>query len=385
MQSRPHLNATLLAEALMLMASIDSDSIARAATPPPVTRTSYQFTTIDLSSLVGPAQPGNNYPSGITDAGLVSGYYTDTAGHDHGFLWQNGTLSALDAPDSVDTLLGTANDQGVVIGNYDDTAIVSRAALYNVGTQSWTPLPDISGKPINAGNAINDQGVALGMAYEGDLNSLQNGVGWIWNGSAYSFFTIQGQSTGSLGIFPLGINDSGLVTGYYADAQGTNHGFIKDGSTIAPFDVPGADQTYAGTLNNSGEVVGSYNVGKVSHGFLMRGTEFVTIDFPGADNTVLIGNNNRGQLTGYYWQTSANAQLFVATPQQLSVSRTGPKLLLSWPVTAVTFQLESIPDLSGNGSWSPVTPAGTTNGTTVSVTVPISPPQAFFRLRAAAP
>jgi probable HAF family extracellular repeat protein len=366
---------------LLLITIIHSGIIAHAATgtPPPATSTYYQFTTIDLSNLgIGRAQPGHNYPSGINDTGLVPGYYADAGGNNHGFLWQNGTPSTLDSPGWVDTLLGTINNQGVVIGNFDDS-VVSHAAAYNVSAQSWTPLPDIPDKPLNSGNAINDQGVALGMAYEGDFSNLTNGVGWTWNGSAYSFFTIPGQSTGNLGIFPLGINNSGQVSGFYADSQGTNHGFIKDGSTINSFDVPGADSTYAGTINNQGEIVGNYTVGNVSHGFLLRGTEFVTIDFPGADSTVLTGNNNHGQFTGYAWQASQNAQLFVATPEQLSLSNTGTNLLISWPVADVSFQLQSTPSLSGP-TWSPVVQAPATNGNTVSVLVPNGGTSAFFRL-----
>jgi hypothetical protein len=366
----------------MLMATIHHGAIAQGANPPPATRTYYQFTTIDLSSLGAQTQPGDSFPSGINDMGLVAGLYYDAGGHYDGFLWQNGTVSTLDAPGFVDTLLGNANNRGVVIGNYDNSTVASHAALYSINTQTWTQLPDIPGKPINAGNAINNQGVALGMAYEGDSNNSTNGVGWTWNGSVYSFFTIPQQTNGYLGIFPLGINDSGQVTGYYADSQGKTHGFIKDGSTITSFDVPGAENTYADTINNKGEVVGNYTVGNVSHGFLLSGTECVTVDFPSADNTVLVGNNNIGQITGFQWQASQGAQVFLATPEQLSISFTGTNLLVSWPVADVSFQLQSTPGFT-IGTWSPVVQALATNGNTVSVLIPPTNASDFFRLVAA--
>ncbi|HXP60503.1 MAG TPA: hypothetical protein VN829_08435 [Dongiaceae bacterium] len=75
-------------------------------------------------------------------------------------------------------------------------------------------------------------------------------------------------------------------------------------------------------------------------------------------------------------------QLLTSPSPPLTVANNGSSLTFSWPVTAVPFQLESTQDLGASATWSPVTPAGTTNGTTVSVSVPVSGPQTFFRLTA---
>jgi hypothetical protein len=70
----------------------------------------------------------------------------------------------------------------------------------------------------------------------------------------------------------------------------------------------------------------------------------------------------------------------VATPERLSISKTGPNLLLSWPVGDVSFQLQSTTSLTGNSLWASVSQGAVTNVSTVSVLVPASGAATFFRL-----
>jgi hypothetical protein len=88
-------------------------------------------------------------------------------------------------------------------------------------------------------------------------------------------------------------------------------------------------------------------------------------------NTYATGSTN--------WATQIT-QLLTSPSPQLSITNAGANLLISWPVTTVPFQLLSATDLTGAGSWSPVALTTTTNGTTVSVTMPASSTSAFFRL-----
>src|SRR6266852_156538 len=59
--------------------------------------------------------------------------------------------------------------------------------------------------------------------------------------------------------FAGGINASGQVAGTYADAIG-NHGFFldSDGMSFTSFDFPGVTDTGATGINASGQVVGTY-------------------------------------------------------------------------------------------------------------------------------
>src|SRR5438105_2487757 len=74
---------------------------------------------------------------------------------------------------------------------------------------------------------------------------------------------------GSVDTYPYGINASGSVTGYYRDAGGEYHGFLRtaDG-TITSFDVPGTNFTYPRNINNVGAITGSYQGSSNYEGFV---------------------------------------------------------------------------------------------------------------------
>ena len=66
---------------------------------------------------------------------------------------------------------------------------------------------------------------------------------------------------------------------------------------------------------------------------------------------------------------------------QLSISLTGTNALISWAGPAVGFQLQSNTNLSSSIAWSNVSRTLSTNGNIISVTVPVSGKQQFFRLK----
>jgi len=64
----------------------------------------------------------------------------------------------------------------------------------------------------------------------------------------------------------------------------------------------------ASGINNSGEVVGSYqDSGSVLHGFYLTGGSYTSVDVPSSASTVASGVNNAGLITGYYTDLTANA------------------------------------------------------------------------------
>jgi uncharacterized membrane protein len=312
MQIKRQINAASVALALFVMATIHSVSTALAGgdtNPPPATKTQYKFTTIDIDGAVLP------YPFAINDDGWVSGFYSDTNGYFHGFLWRKGTTTVIDAPGKwLDTYLGAMNNEGVAIGNFDDDLTVSHAALFHMHAQTWKELPDIPGIPLNYGNGINNNGIAVGAAYQGTPTNSLDGVGWIWNGHTYSFIIVPTGVGTTTGTYPSAINDGGLVTGYYQDHENAYHGFLTRGGAITSFDVPGSDATFGYGINNADDVVGPYNVGQVPNGYIMHAGKFVTVNVPGAASTALAAINNLGVLVGYSSDTNGNQTAFLATP-----------------------------------------------------------------------
>src|SRR5215472_5722322 len=110
---------------------------------------------------------------------------------------------------------------------------------------------------------------------------------------------------------PNAINNSGAITGQYADAGGLHHSFLRtsDG-TITPFDPPGTSgcspstETFcsaAAGITPDGTIVGSYAAGPLFHGYLRAPNGTITaVDFPGAAFTGLSAINPAGTVTGNF-------------------------------------------------------------------------------------
>jgi len=65
--------------------------------------------------------------------------------------------------------------------------------------------------------------------------------------------------------------------------------------------------------------------------------------------------------------------------QQLSISQQGTNIVVSWPASATNYFLESCCYMTND--WSLVLGTPVTNNQTMSVTLPMTGPQQFFRLK----
>jgi parallel beta-helix repeat protein len=73
------------------------------------------------------------------------------------------------------------------------------------------------------------------------------------------------------------------------------------GQTYTVIDYPGAANSYAATINNGGDILGSYNVlGGASRGFLLSAGKFTQIDYPDAKSTNPKGMNAQGDIVGTF-------------------------------------------------------------------------------------
>ncbi|HEX3817840.1 MAG TPA: hypothetical protein VHW03_06095, partial [Chthoniobacterales bacterium] len=73
---------------------------------------------------IDPAGSTYTYLSGINDENWITGAYTDTAGIEHGLLYQpaTSTFVTYDYPGTTDTFLGNINRHGEIIGSYTDSS-----------------------------------------------------------------------------------------------------------------------------------------------------------------------------------------------------------------------------------------------------------------------
>jgi hypothetical protein len=128
------------------------------------------------------------------------------------------------------------------------------------------------------------------------------------------------------GTLALGINDLGTITGTYADVNDVYHGFLRsaDGS-FTTFQAPGADTTpgsYNGTLpisiNDLGVITGNYyDANGFGHGFLREPDgKFTTFDVPGVGGfgTSAIAMNLTGAVVGYYTDSNYLYHAFLRSP-----------------------------------------------------------------------
>jgi hypothetical protein len=146
-----------------------------------------------------PSGPDVVNAQGINNKGLVVGFYVGTDGHDHGFMASEGrgkaatiTATAIADPTIPTNVAGEpgatfvfsqilgVNDHGIAVGYYGDSTMSQHGFLYNTRTGQYTFLDDPS-------------------------EAFHNGVEVT-------------QITG--------ITNSGEITGFYSDANGTFHGFV---------------------------------------------------------------------------------------------------------------------------------------------------------------
>ena len=110
---------------------------------------------------------------------------------------------------------------------------------------------------------------------------------------------------GATGTFAYGINDSGVIVGWYFDAVGTQHGYMYNGS-FTTIDPPGSTLTNTWGINNAGNIVGTYTDSSGAfHGFALKGTSYSTFDAPGGSLlTEFTGINNHNQRVGIYFDSA---------------------------------------------------------------------------------
>jgi hypothetical protein len=112
-------------------------------------------------------------------------------------------------------------------------------------------------------------GPLMSVAYGGNINGE----------ATYISFTVPG----ALGTYPMGINASMEITGYYRASSTVDRGFLREADgTITTFDVGGGVSTEPQGINDVGDITGTYRAqpGQAAQGFL-RYADGRTILVPG--------------------------------------------------------------------------------------------------------
>lgn len=283
---------------------------------------SYSFTNFD-----GP--PDNTQGTtvnGINNLGQVVGFSTGANGAFTNFIRNtNGSFTTLNFAGSAEAMANGLNSSGQVVGGIGSTAFF----LTN-GGNTVTQIPSVTpSTTAEAAFGINDQGTIVGQYSDSKTGTSP---GFVY--SKGSFTTLNPVANDSQ-AFAQGINNNGLVTGFYSTDGIHDHGFLFNSVTSAYTLL--ADPTVANLLftqflgiNDHGEAVGYYQTNDGSqHGFLFNiATDTYTfLDDPNAATsglsiTQITGINNSGEITGFYVDANSGIQRgFVAgvVPEPSSV------------------------------------------------------------------
>jgi probable HAF family extracellular repeat protein len=250
----------------------------------------YSFTRIDVPGSTSTQAYGINDSSQIL--GVVAG---------HGFLYSDGTFTAIDYPGAY-TVPHGINDSGQVVGSFYDGA--NHGFLYSSGTYTTVDYP---GAGLTSLNGINDSGQIVGQ-------SIFNGAehGFLYSGAAFTTIDYPGAPDTEA----WGINDSGQIVGVAPQRlAGGDHGFLYSGGVFTTIDHPESCCTFAQGINDSGQIVGWFHDQAFAiRGFLYVGGSFATIDYPGATATYAFGINDGGQIVGWFQDATGQQHGFLAVP-----------------------------------------------------------------------
>ena len=113
---------------------------------------------------------------------------------------------------------------------------------------------------------------------------------------------------GAPNSFAVDINDSGQIVGeyQYGASLGTQrYGYLFSDGVFTPIIFPGASFTRAVAINCNGDIVGDYVIGKTTgnygdFGYLLHAGLYTSIRFPNSDSTIPAGINANGDTVGWY-------------------------------------------------------------------------------------
>ena len=220
----------------------------------------------------------------INQSGTIVGNYQDSGHRQKGFIYSPqgkitdfGVAAASSRP-SEGTLPAKINNLGAITGQYTSQTNGSVLGFIRSPQGHFTTFA-VTGASKAEGQgtiptSMNDDGVVTGWF----TNSNQEVMGFVRSATgAISPFAGPASESG-LGTFPTAINLAGEVVGYYYDNLYVMHGFMRTASgKVTKIDVPGATHvsySYEGTaavgINDAGVITGYYTRPDLSqYGFVL--------------------------------------------------------------------------------------------------------------------
>jgi hypothetical protein len=228
---------------------------------------------------------GVGRPRGINVSNAIVG---TTIGGDEikGLISQNGAVTNVLIPSSIQTIVHGIENNGRIVGAYfkaDNAG--SHGFLYFHGDVTTIDYP---GATSTTARAINNPQTVVG-----DFKDANGVHGFSYREGTFTQIDVPG----AVATQPTAINNPEDIVGYYIDTAGFKHGFLLSRSgTMQTIDVPftGATDTLVTGINAPGILVGSYIDGSGTHGFVDVKGVFVSFDAPDTPPAIgtLVGHIN---------------------------------------------------------------------------------------------
>jgi len=246
------------------------------------------------------------------------------------FFWHNGHMYALPTVGGNNGQASAVNNSGQVAGYAENGAVDSTCPAGVINNRvdlpvMWTKrnaeaLPTIGTDPDGVAFGINNQGQAVG--YSGTCTTANYAVLWE-NGTATPLADL-----GTPGAIAYAINAHNQIVGQAVNSEGTALAAIWQNNTVTALGIllPGDVASFATSINNRGQVVGSSfdSTSSWSHGLLWQNGRMYDLNtlFPATSNLYVISASNineSGQIAGMAvemaGQNAGNiVHAFLATP-----------------------------------------------------------------------
>jgi probable HAF family extracellular repeat protein len=257
------------------------------------------YTQIDY-----PGALGGTYAFGIDNAGDLVGTYGDPNGTTlDGFLLTGGTYATIDYPGAQYTYLYGINNAGQVVGFTNGGFGLDLGFVYAVSTQAFTTV-SYPGAISTDATSINDSGTTVGSALLGSEY-----IGFELTGSTYRKIVL-----GQDDIYDLAVIASGAVAGYGQSKNNPSYiNFLFNDRKFRPLTIPLQFAQVLGINPAGNAVVGDYTP-SIILGFLYQNKTLTTLQFPGAQQTFASGINDSGTVVGWFLDSQGNTHGFTWTP-----------------------------------------------------------------------
>jgi hypothetical protein len=209
-------------------------------------------------------------------------------------------------------LLGI-NDQQVIVGYFGSGATghpnqgYSIVPPYAQGNFTYQNFPGSTQTQITG---VNDEANISGFW----ANAQGANFGFVsHNGALVSVTDPNTTSTPKVNQL-LGRNNNATAVGFYNDSKGHSHAYEYNVNTkvFTAVTPPKAVSAMATGINDEGDVVGTVTLkGNVSEGFLLKGGTYTEFKINGSSGTMALGINDTDQIVGSYTDASGNSHGFV--------------------------------------------------------------------------